>query len=181
MATHAQHRHDARACSRWPRSLTGVIRFRRPLLTRHRSPHETMHHRLSPLDRIAPLVPTPLCCSSLRCSVPPPSAPLQIEPREEQCFFEDLVKDKNFRLEFEVVRGGLLDCKLKITDPLGQVVIDKIAYFNKEVSGGARPRDGERRQAAAAAAAAGHLCLSHAVVSLVAFPPLRVCVGRTTL
>lgn len=57
---------------------------------------------------------------------------LQIEPREEQCFYEDLEKDKNFRLEFEVVRGGLLDCKLKITDPSGGVVIEKIAYFNKE-------------------------------------------------
>lgn len=42
-------------------------------------------------------------------------------------------QDKNFRLEFEVVRGGLLDCKLKITDPYGQMVIEKIAYFNKEV------------------------------------------------
>jgi hypothetical protein len=35
-------------------------------------------------------------------------------------------------LEFEVARGGLLDVKLKITDPYGQSVIDKIAYFNKE-------------------------------------------------
>ena len=30
------------------------------------------------------------------------------------------------------MRGGLLDCKLKITDPSGGVVIEKIAYFNKE-------------------------------------------------
>lgn len=57
---------------------------------------------------------------------------MQIEPREEQCFYEDLTKDKNFRLEFEVVRGGLLDCKLKISDPSGGVIIEKIAYFNKE-------------------------------------------------
>ena len=58
----------------------------------------------------------------------------QIEPREEQCFYEDLVRDGNFRLEFEVVRGGLLDCKIKITDPMGGTVLEKIAFFNKEVS-----------------------------------------------
>jgi len=57
---------------------------------------------------------------------------VQIEPREEQCFYEDLTRDKQFRLEFEVVRGGLLDCKLKISDPNGVSVVDKIAYFNKE-------------------------------------------------
>lgn len=94
------------------------------------------------MGRIAPLLPTPSPALLLFAALLCPSAlrPFQIEPREEQCFFEDLVKDKNFRLEFEVVRGGLLDCKLKITDPLGQVVIDKIAYFNKEVSGGVRGR-----------------------------------------
>jgi len=56
----------------------------------------------------------------------------QIEPREEQCFYEDLTRDKQFRLEFEVVRGGLLDIKLRISDPNGGAVVDKIAYFNKE-------------------------------------------------
>jgi hypothetical protein len=31
-----------------------------------------------------------------------------------------------------VVRGGLLDIKIKITDPNGVNVVDRIAYFNKE-------------------------------------------------
>jgi hypothetical protein len=79
------------------------------------------HLRLTVHSLCSPLGATPLLFLSL-----------QIEPREEQCFYEDLSKDKNFRLEFEVVRGGLLDCKLKITDPFGQSVIEKIAYFNKE-------------------------------------------------
>ena len=57
--------------------------------------------------------------------------------------------DKNFRLEFEVVRGGLLDCKLKITDPHGQTVIDKIAYFNKEVRTGEGKTRTERQAAVA--------------------------------
>lgn len=58
---------------------------------------------------------------------------LQVEPREEQCFYEDLEAGKNFRLEFEVVRGGLLDIKLKINDPNNNVVIDKMAFFNRQV------------------------------------------------
>jgi len=57
---------------------------------------------------------------------------MQVEPRTQSCFYEDLQKDSTFRLEFEVVRGGLLDVKLRITDPVGGTVVDKIAYFNKE-------------------------------------------------
>jgi hypothetical protein len=59
---------------------------------------------------------------------------VQIEPREEQCFYEELTRDQQFRLEFEVVRGGLLDCKIKIADPNNVNIVDRIAYFNKEVT-----------------------------------------------
>ncbi len=59
---------------------------------------------------------------------------LQIEPREEACFYEDLENGKTFRLEFEVVRGGLLDIKVKIFDPQQNTVLDKMAFFNRNVS-----------------------------------------------
>lgn len=56
---------------------------------------------------------------------------LQVEPREEACFYEDLESGKTFRLEFEVVRGGLLDIKVKIFDPQQNTVLDKMAFFNR--------------------------------------------------
>jgi UDP-3-O-acyl-N-acetylglucosamine deacetylase len=50
-----------------------------------------------------------------------------------ECFYEQLERGKAFQMEFEVVRGGLLDCKLVISDPNDQVIIDKLAFFNRPV------------------------------------------------
>lgn len=55
----------------------------------------------------------------------------QVEPREEECFYEPLDQGKQFKMEFDVVRGGLLDIKLRIQDPSGTVLLDKLAYFNR--------------------------------------------------
>jgi hypothetical protein len=35
-------------------------------------------------------------------------------------------------MEFEVVRGGLLDIKVRVSDPSGTALVDRVAYFNKE-------------------------------------------------
>ena len=59
---------------------------------------------------------------------------LQIEPKEQECFYEQLEKGKSFSMNFEVLRGGLLDIKLTITDPVEQVLFDKLAFFNRQVS-----------------------------------------------
>jgi len=55
----------------------------------------------------------------------------QIEPKSRECFFEDLEKDGRFGMEFEVVRGGLLDIKLVVLDPSNQVIYERMAFFNK--------------------------------------------------
>ena len=59
------------------------------------------------------------------------SLTFQVEPRNEQCFYEELTADVPFRMEFEVTRGGLLDIRLRVNDPNGLVVIERMAYFNR--------------------------------------------------
>ena len=57
----------------------------------------------------------------------------QVEPRAEQCFFEEMLAGASFNMEFEVVRGGLLDIRLRILDPAANNVIEKMAFFNRHV------------------------------------------------
>ncbi|GAB5360937.1 hypothetical protein AAMO2058_000671000 [Amorphochlora amoebiformis] len=56
----------------------------------------------------------------------------QVEPRTMDCVFEQVEQGKEFNMDFEVARGGLLDIKVKIYSPRGDVVVDKIAFFNHE-------------------------------------------------
>jgi protein ERP2 len=57
---------------------------------------------------------------------------LQLEPKEEQCFFETMENGSVFKMEFDVVRGGLLDVKFILKDPSGTVLIERMAFFNKD-------------------------------------------------
>jgi len=59
------------------------------------------------------------------------SLTFQIEPREEQCFYEELNSGQQFVMEFEVVRGGLLDIRIKITDPSNHAILEKLSFFNR--------------------------------------------------
>lgn len=60
------------------------------------------------------------------------SLTFKVEPREEVCFYEDLSAGNQFAMEFEVVRGGLLDIRLKISDPSNHVLLEKLSFFNRQ-------------------------------------------------
>jgi len=55
----------------------------------------------------------------------------QVEPKTEECVYEKMAATEEFNMQFEVVRGGLLDIKLRINDPNDQIVNEKMAFFNK--------------------------------------------------
>jgi len=57
---------------------------------------------------------------------------LQVEPKGRECFYEDVSEPSAYSLEFEVIRGGLLDIKLSVTDPTNRVLVEKMAFFNKQ-------------------------------------------------
>eukprot|EP00471_Norrisiella_sphaerica_P001925 CAMPEP_0184480734 /NCGR_PEP_ID=MMETSP0113_2-20130426/2265_1 /TAXON_ID=91329 /ORGANISM="Norrisiella sphaerica, Strain BC52" /LENGTH=188 /DNA_ID=CAMNT_0026859431 /DNA_START=112 /DNA_END=678 /DNA_ORIENTATION=- len=48
------------------------------------------------------------------------------------CVYDVVQQGKTFDMDFEVARGGLLDIKVKIYSPRGDVIIDKMAFFNHE-------------------------------------------------
>ena len=56
-----------------------------------------------------------------------------MDPKTQECFYENLERNVAYSMNFEVVRGGLLDIKLRVTDQNEQVVLDKLAFFNREV------------------------------------------------
>lgn len=68
------------------------------------------------------------------CLLPAVSAVLtfQVEPKQVTCFKQHIDKDEQFTMDFEVVRGGLLDVKLRLVGPDQMNIIDKIAFFNKK-------------------------------------------------
>lgn len=55
----------------------------------------------------------------------------QLEPREESCYYEELPVDSVLHVEYEVIRGGLLDITFKLYDPYNQVVKEKLSFFNR--------------------------------------------------
>jgi hypothetical protein len=55
----------------------------------------------------------------------------QVNAREEMCFFEDMEANMPLNMEFEVIRGGLLDIHLKISDPSDTIIFEKMAFFNR--------------------------------------------------
>lgn len=56
---------------------------------------------------------------------------LQVDARKSRCHYEELNAGQVFDLYFEVIRGGLLDIKFQLTDPNRNVVLDRVAFFNK--------------------------------------------------
>merc|ERR1719231_330051 len=56
----------------------------------------------------------------------------QVDPRSSECFYADVEKGLPFSLKFEVVRGGLLDIKIRVSDPNGRSIVDKLAFFNRQ-------------------------------------------------
>jgi len=55
----------------------------------------------------------------------------QVDPRSEQCFYEEFQPNQQFSMEFEVVRGGLLDIRIRVQDPNGNTILEKMAFFNR--------------------------------------------------
>ena len=50
----------------------------------------------------------------------------------EECFYEDLEVNEVFSVEFEVVRGGLLDINIRLLNPKGKPVVERMAFFSKK-------------------------------------------------
>lgn len=53
-----------------------------------------------------------------------------VEPRTEECFYEDLEANSVFSMDFEVIKGGLLDIDFKIKNSVDQIVFQRLAFFN---------------------------------------------------
>lgn len=58
----------------------------------------------------------------------------QVEPKTSECFYANVEKGAPFSMKFEVIRGGLLDIKLRVADPNGRGIVDKLSFFNKQDS-----------------------------------------------
>lgn len=56
---------------------------------------------------------------------------LQVEPKTTMCFYEHLKEDTPFEMDFEVLRGGLLDIKLTMANPAREIVDERVAFFNR--------------------------------------------------
>eukprot|EP00808_Paulinella_micropora_P025292 g2662.t1 len=54
----------------------------------------------------------------------------KVKPQSKDCFYEDLEALKSFVLEFEVLRGGLLDIRLIISDPNSRNIKNDLVFFN---------------------------------------------------
>lgn len=57
---------------------------------------------------------------------------VQVEPREEQCVYEELEVGQQADLDVEVTRGGLLDIKIRVLDPHQNVIMERLAFFNRQ-------------------------------------------------
>jgi len=60
---------------------------------------------------------------------------LQVEPKMEECFHEDIPANSDVELTFTVIRGGLLDIRTKIEGPDG-VIYEDLIFFNHEAADG---------------------------------------------
>merc|ERR1719491_1114640 len=56
----------------------------------------------------------------------------QVEPKAEECVYEEMSATQEFKMNYEVTRGGLLDIKLRITDPNDQIIQEKMSFFNRQ-------------------------------------------------
>ncbi|EGC34568.1 emp24/gp25L/p24 family protein [Dictyostelium purpureum] len=56
---------------------------------------------------------------------------LQIEPKSQECFFNYVEHGKNSLILYQVIRGGLLDINVKITDPRGNSIFERLHFDNQ--------------------------------------------------
>ncbi|XXQ33693.1 GOLD domain-containing protein [Plasmodiophora brassicae] len=56
---------------------------------------------------------------------------LQVEPKAEECFYEEFEQGAKLEMDYEVIRGGLLDIRLVISGP-STPLYDKVSFFNRE-------------------------------------------------
>ncbi|KAI9222159.1 supernatant protein factor C-terminal domain-containing protein [Blastocladiella britannica] len=56
---------------------------------------------------------------------------IRVPPYEQQCFFEELVKDQRLSITYQVGDGGQLDVDFWVTDPTGNI----LHIINKESTG----------------------------------------------
>ena len=57
---------------------------------------------------------------------------MEIEPKSSECFYQELNAGSTFNMQFQVIRGGLLDVHLKITGPNNVPIVDKRTFFNNQ-------------------------------------------------
>lgn len=93
------------------------------------TPFNTNHHHLYVTSQSTP--PSQQQPSKSRRSLSSSSLTFTVDPREESCFYHDLQANEMFKMEFEVIRGGLLDINFKIYDPYNQPITEKLAFFNR--------------------------------------------------
>jgi len=62
------------------------------------------------------------------------SLTLQVEPKVAECFYEQVPVNTEMTLYYQVVRGGLLDIKLTVESPSGQLLYETL-HFEEEDDG----------------------------------------------
>jgi p24 family protein beta-1 len=67
----------------------------------------------------------------------------QIEPQTEECIHEELNSGQSFSMEYEVIRGGLLDIHLRIYNPKNRMILEKMVYFSKKNEAGEPEEEGQ--------------------------------------
>jgi hypothetical protein len=55
-----------------------------------------------------------------------------VAPKSEECFRHHVLEGNQWPFLFEVIRGGLLDIKLRISGPSGAVLHERLAFFNRD-------------------------------------------------
>jgi hypothetical protein len=60
------------------------------------------------------------------------SLPFHVDPKSSECLYVAAVAGKPVEGKFEVTRGGLLDIKLRISDPFGGLVTERLSFFNHD-------------------------------------------------
>jgi len=59
---------------------------------------------------------------------------VKIEPREEKCFYYDLVANSQVQVSLSVPRGGLLDIRYKIFDPSNALLTEMMHFEGKDTN-----------------------------------------------
>ena len=60
---------------------------------------------------------------------------LQIEPKTTDCFFRDIAANQHVRLDYQVLRGGLLDIQLQVSQHGAPSLLADILHFSGEMDG----------------------------------------------